>query len=78
MDTWHACPGALTPWVPDTSRWPRESQQGMQHKAARAATTPFFGYSQPGLPLRPARPRRRRSPRPPQRLQIRSPRINPS
>lgn len=41
---------ALAPWVPDTSRWPRESQQGMQHKAARAATTPYSGCSQPDSP----------------------------
>lgn len=44
-----------------TSRWPRDLQSGMQHKAARAATTPFLGYSQPGTPPPPcARPRRRR------------------
>lgn len=56
--TLHACTDALS--AKHSSRWARDLREGMQYRAARAATTPFFRYSQPSTPAPPCAP-----PRPP-------------
>lgn len=54
--TVHACTDDLS--ARHSSRWARDLREGMQYRAARAATTPFLSYSQPSTPTPPCAPPR--------------------